>query len=191
MFLARSTVFFLRPKNNVEAIPVMVINHDRMRILFVCMGNICRSPTAESVMRKLVRDAGLESWIEVDSAGTHDYNVGAPPDSRAQEAARARGYDLSCLRGRQIAENDFRDFDLLLAMDFNNLSLLQSMCPFEYRSKVGLLMSYARKKKVRYVPDPYCRGSADFGKALDYIEDACAGLLDTLCLQREAMRSLS
>jgi protein-tyrosine phosphatase len=191
MFLARPSVFFLRPKNNVEAVPVLVINHDRMRILFVCMGNICRSPTAEGVMRKLVQDAGLDRWITVDSAGTHDYNVGAPPDPRAQAAARARGYDLSCLRGRQIAESDFRDYDLLLAMDFNNLSLLQSMCPFQHRPKIGLLMSYARKTKTRYVPDPFCRGSADFSKVLDYIEDACEGLLNTLCAQKMAMRSAS
>jgi protein-tyrosine phosphatase len=184
-------VFFQRAKNNVDAVPVLTINRDKMRILFVCMGNICRSPTAVGVMRKLVHDAGLEGWITVDSAGTHDYNVGAPPDPRAQAAARMRGYDLSSLRGRQIAENDFRDFDLLLAMDFNNLSLLQSMCPFQYRSKVGLLMSYARKKKVRYVPDPFCRGGADFDLALDYIEDACRGLLDVLCAQRVAMLSAS
>jgi protein-tyrosine phosphatase len=184
-------VFFLRAKNNVDAVPALVINSDRMRILFVCMGNICRSPTAEGVMRKMVQDAGLENWISVDSAGTHDYKVGEPPDPQAQAAARMRGYDLSCLRGRQIVEDDFRDFDLLLAMDFNNLSLLQSMCPFQYRSKVGLLMSYARKKKVRYVPDPYCRGSADFETVLDYVEDACRGLLDTLCTQKPAMHSAS
>lgn len=158
------------------------------RILFVCMGNICRSPTAEGVARKFIEDAGLDDRVSVDSAGTHDYHAGQPPDPRAQAAARRRGYDLSSLRARQITEADFRDFDLLLAMDANNLALIESMCPFQHRSKLGLLMSYARKAKSPFVPDPYCRGAADFDKVLDYIEDACAGLTDVLAVNRTALR---
>jgi protein-tyrosine phosphatase len=157
-----------------------MIGQKKTSILFVCMGNICRSPTAEGVMRKLIDDTGMQNRVTVDSAGTHDYHVGDPPDRRAQEAARRRGYDLSSLRARQIAETDFREFDFLLAMDSNNLALLQSMCPFQYRPKVGLLMNYARISKVRFVPDPYSRGNADFERVLDYIEDACSGLVMAL-----------
>jgi protein-tyrosine phosphatase len=163
-------------------------NDNKISVLFVCMGNICRSPTAEGVARALIGEAGLQDWVAVDSAGTHDYHAGDPPDPRAQAAARRRGYDLSPLRARQIAEADFRNFDLLLAMDANNLALIESMCPFQHRSKLGLLMSYARKTKTPFVPDPYCRGAADFDKVLDYLEDACTGLVDTLSVSRAAMR---
>lgn len=152
-----------------------------VKILFVCMGNICRSPTAEGVMGKLVRDAGLENQILVDSAGTHDYHAGESPDSRAQTIAYRRGYDLSLLRARQIVETDFKIFDLLLAMDSNNLGLLQSMCPFQHRHKLGLLMDYARSMKCRIVPDPYYRGTRDFERVVDYVEDACKGLMAILC----------
>jgi protein-tyrosine phosphatase len=181
-------VFYLRTKNEVKPPPVLMANSGRMSILFICMGNICRSPSAEGVARKFIGDAGLQDWITVDSAGTHDYHAGEPPDPRAQAAARRRGYDLSPLRARQIAEADFRDFDLLLAMDANNLALVESMCPFQHRSKLGLLMSYARKAKSPFVPDPYCRGAADFDKVLDYIEDACTGLIDALSVSRAATR---
>jgi protein-tyrosine phosphatase len=148
------------------------------------MGNICRSPTAEGVMRKYIADAQLQEFVFVDSAGTHDYHVGEPPDPRAQQAARRRGYELGGLRARQLVESDFRDFDLLLGMDFNNLALLESMCPFQHRSKLGLLMSFARKTKSPFVPDPYCRGTEDFERVLDYIEDACDGLLEALSLSK-------
>lgn len=161
---------------------------DKTSILFVCMGNICRSPTAEGVTRKFIEEAGLQDCVSVDSAGTHDYHAGAPPDPRAQAAAWRRGYDLSGLRARQITEADFRDHDLLLAMDANNLALIESMCPFQHRSKLGLLMSYARRAKSPFVPDPYCRGMADFDKVLDYIEDACLGLVDALSVHRAAVR---
>jgi protein-tyrosine phosphatase len=144
------------------------------------MANICRSPTAEAVARKFLEQAGLQDLIAVDSAGTHDYHAGEPPDPRAIDAARRRGYDLSGLRARQITEADFRERDLLLAMDGNNLALIESMCPFQHRSKLGLLMSYARNARAPFVPDPYCRGASDFDTVLDYIEDACAGLLEQL-----------
>jgi protein-tyrosine phosphatase len=183
-------VFFLRAKTEIATVPTptLALDGEHASVLFVCMGNICRSPTAEGILRKMLEDAGLQNFVTVDSAGTHDYHVGKPPDPRAQAAARGRGYDLSALRARQVAESDFRDFDLLLAMDFNNLALLQSMCPFQHRPKIGLLMSYARKSKTPYVPDPYSRGAADFDKVLDYIEDACGGLTQALSLCKEAMR---
>jgi protein-tyrosine phosphatase len=167
---------------------VLLRGGDTTRILFVCMGNICRSPTAEGLTRKLLEDAGLHDRITVDSAGTHDYHAGQPPDPRAQAAALRRGYDLSSLRARQIAEADFRNFDLLLAMDGNNFALIESMCPFQHRSKLGLLMSYARRTKTPFVPDPYCRGAADFDKVLDYLEDACSGLVEALAFHRAELR---
>lgn len=157
-----------------------MIDKEKIAVLFVCMGNICRSPTAEGVMRKFIADARLHNRITVDSAGTHDYHIGECPDRRAQAVASQRGYDLSSLRARQITEADFHDFDLLLAMDANNLALLQSMCPLEHRSKVGLFMDFARRSKSRFVPDPYGRGAADFERVLDYIEDACGGLVEAL-----------
>lgn len=147
------------------------------RILFVCMGNICRSPTAEAVLRKLINEAGLHDLIAVDSAGTHDYHVGAPPDPRAQNAARNRGYDLSALRARQIVPADFDTFDMLLAMDFNNLAWLQNQCPEPLHTKLGLLMPYAKKRRAAIVHDPYYRSAKDFELVLDYIEDACNGLV--------------
>lgn len=148
------------------------------RILFVCMGNICRSPSAEGVMRQLVEKAGLQYRLVVDSAGTHGYHIGAPPDPRAQAAARKQGYDLSSLRARQIAAEDFENFDLLLAMDFNNLEVLQDMCPVIHRPKLALLMRYARESKATIVHDPYYRSARDFDLVLEYIEDACLGLVE-------------
>lgn len=149
----------------------------KTRILFICMGNICRSPTAEGVMRKLVNLAGLQDTIEIDSAGTHDYHVGAPPDVRSQAVAKARGYDLSLLRARQVCAGDFADFDLLLAMDHDNLGLLQRRCPKALQSKLQLIMHYADKFPVEEVPDPYHKGAYGFDVVLDYLENACSGLL--------------
>lgn len=131
-------------------------------------------------MRTLVEQAGLEGQILVDSAGTHDYHLGAPPDPRAQAAAKRRGYDLSGLRARQVTPADFETFDLLLAMDFSNLAFLQDMCPEPHRAKLGLLMPYATNRFAVVVHDPYCRKPKDFEYALDYIEDACRGLLLSL-----------
>lgn len=159
------------------------------RILFVCMGNICRSPTAEAVMRKLVDDAGLSNCIFVDSAGTHDYHIGEAPDPRAQNAARRRGYDLSMLRARQVASDDFGKFDLLLAMDFNNLAVLQSLSPVEAAKKLGLLMPYATNRRSSIVHDPYYRSAKDFDLVLDCIEDGCRGLLQSL-VREEAVTGL-
>ena len=131
-------------------------------------------------MRTLIEDSGMHDHIVVDSAGTHGYHVGAPPDPRALAAAQKRGYDLSSLRAREIALADFEQFDLLLAMDFNNLDRLQMMCPAVHESKLGMLMEYSRKFRTPIVPDPYYRGSADFERVLDYIEDACRGILQAL-----------
>jgi protein-tyrosine phosphatase len=150
------------------------------QILFVCMGNICRSPTAEGVMRKHIDGLGLSDRIIVDSAGTHDYHVGEAPDPRAQAAARRRGYDLSGLRARQVNISDFERFDLVLAMDFNNLASLQGYCPPSREGKMGLLMPYARTRRSTIVHDPYYRSARDFDLVLDCIEDACKGLLDVL-----------
>lgn len=149
------------------------------RVLFVCMGNICRSPTAEGVLRRMAEQAGVVG-LEVDSAGTHDYHVGEPPDPRAQAAAARRGYDLSTLRARQLEPADFERFDLILAMDFNNLGVLQNLCPVASRPKLGMLMAYGRRFNAVVVQDPYYRDAAAFESALDYIEDACAGLLGVI-----------
>jgi protein-tyrosine phosphatase len=144
------------------------------------MGNICRSPTADGVMRKLVEDAGLQHVIEIDSAGTHGYHVGAPPDARSQAAARRRGYDLSPLRARQVEERDFTAFDFLLAADSDNLDYLQRRCPPHLKGRLHLIMEFARNKVALEVPDPYHEGAQGFEIVLDYIEDACGGLLETL-----------
>jgi protein-tyrosine phosphatase len=150
------------------------------QILFVCMGNICRSPMAKGVMRSLVERAGMQENVVVDSAGTHDYHVGEPPDPRAQAAALRHGYDISGLRARQLASEDFERFDLLLAMDFNNLACLRDRCPSGLEGKIGLLMPYARKRCSSVVHDPYYRSAGDFDLVLECLEDACEGVLRVL-----------
>ncbi|MBR7958930.1 low molecular weight phosphotyrosine protein phosphatase [Burkholderia vietnamiensis] len=152
----------------------------RVAICFVCLGNICRSPTAEGVMRHQVDAAGLADRIAIDSAGTGDWHVGEPPDTRAQAAARTRGYDLSALRARQVSAADFERFDLLLAMDEANLAELRRRCPAEHRDKLRLLMEFAPGSAETEVADPYFGGAQGFEQVLDQVERACAGLLDTL-----------
>lgn len=149
-----------------------------MRILFVCLGNICRSPTAEGVFRKLVEEAGLAERIRIDSAGTHDYHIGKPPDPRAQEAAARRGVDLSTLRGRQAAPADFEEFDYLLAMDRQNLRHLNKLAPPDLRGKARLFLEFAPDCGFVELPDPYWGGSAGFEQVLDLVEAASAGLLE-------------
>ncbi|WP_414451453.1 low molecular weight protein-tyrosine-phosphatase [Burkholderia sp. 22PA0099] len=149
-------------------------------ICFVCLGNICRSPTAEGVMRRQVNAAGLDHVIEIDSAGTGDWHVGEAPDARARQAAEQRGYDLSALRARQVSAADFARFDLLLAMDEANLAELQRRSPAEHRHKVRLLMAFAGDANEREVADPYFGGAAGFERVLDQCERACAGLLADL-----------
>lgn len=150
------------------------------RVLFVCMGNICRSPTAEGVFRQLAREAGLEEAVRIDSAGTHDYHVGKAPDARAQAAALRRGFDLSLLRARQVKERDFLEFDHILAMDRENLANLQRICPPGHRHKIRLFLSYSSRFAEREVPDPYYGGRQDFDHVLDLVEDASRGLLESL-----------
>ena len=146
-------------------------------VLFVCTGNICRSPTADGVFRHLVREAGLEARIRVDSAGTHDYHVGEPPDARAQHHARRRGYDLSELRARQVAREDFEAFDVVLAMDRGHLRILQRLSPPEHRHKLRLFMEFASARHRDEIPDPYYGGERGFEAVLDMVEDAARGLL--------------
>jgi len=149
-------------------------------VCFVCLGNICRSPTAEGVMRRLVADAGLGARIEVDSAGTGDWHVGEAPDERAQRAAGRRGYDLSVLRARQIGADDFERFDFIVAMDDANVTALRQACPGARHDRIRLLMDFAPQPASRVVVDPYFGGAAGFETVLDQCEAACAGLLDVL-----------
>lgn len=148
------------------------------RILFVCMGNICRSPTAEGVTRALAEKKGVAAFFEFDSAGTHGYHIGNPPDARARQAAAKRGYDLSPLKARQVNAFDFDRFDRILAMDRDNLELLLQACPEEHHGKLGLFLEYASRSTKDEVPDPYYGGPDGFERVLDMIEDAAAGLLD-------------
>jgi protein-tyrosine phosphatase len=147
-------------------------------VLFVCMGNICRSPTAEGVFRHRAEAAGLAHRFHIDSAGTHAY-VGEPPDARSMEYAAKRGYDLSAQRSRKVRRR-FRDFDYLLAMDHENLKLLKAACPPQHQHKLGLMMAHATRSGSEVVPDPYYGGAKGFDQVLDYIEDATDGLIETL-----------
>ncbi|OIR10822.1 Low molecular weight protein-tyrosine-phosphatase YfkJ [mine drainage metagenome] len=149
----------------------------KVRILFCCMGNICRSPTAEAVFRHHVAQAGLTEHFLIDSAGTHDYHIGDPPDARTQRAARQRGYDMSTLRGRQVEAVDFARFDYVLAMDEANLDILRRLRPSDARSHLGLFLEFAQHHAEREVPDPYYGGSDGFERVLDMVEDAANGLL--------------
>jgi len=153
---------------------------NKVSVVFVCMGNICRSPTAEAVFRHYVESAGLTENITIDSAGTHDYHIGDPPDRRTQRAARQRGYDLSKLRGRQIEAGDFHRFDYVLAMDRSNLAILQSIAPENNDTKARLFLEYARHHAEREVPDPYYGGEDGFERVLDMVEDAAQGLLQEI-----------
>jgi protein-tyrosine phosphatase len=158
-----------------------------MRILFVCLGNICRSPTAEAVMRKLAADAGLDGAIEIESAGTGDWHVGEPPDERAAAAASAREIELGGV-ARRISRDDFERFDMIVAMDRANEADLHSLAPAEHRPKISLLRSWDRGAAAAGeldVPDPYWSGPEGFDHVIDLVERACAGLLSEL---REGLR---
>jgi protein-tyrosine phosphatase len=148
-----------------------------LSVLFCCMGNICRSPTAEGVFRHQVTLAGLEMRVRIDSAGTHDYHIGHAPDSRSQDAAAARGYALGNLRARQVAQQDFAAFDYILAMDKGNLAELRRVVPQEHRAKPRLFMDFSAGRAGSEVPDPYHGGPEGFEQVLDMVEDGCAGLL--------------
>jgi protein-tyrosine phosphatase len=150
------------------------------KVLFVCLGNICRSPTAEGVLRHLAAKEAPQLALEIDSAGTADYHLGAPPDPRSQHAALRSGIDISGLRARQIAEDDFARFDLILAMDGANLRELQAMQPRNSRAAVKLFLEYAPDLGLRDVPDPYYRDAAAFEEVLDLTTAASRGLLAAL-----------
>lgn len=149
----------------------------RYKVLFVCMGNICRSPTAHGVFQHLVDNAGLSDQIEVDSAGTHSYHVGAPPDTRSQQHASQRGYDLSGQRARELTPQDFSDFDLVLTMDWDNLTHAQALCPPGQQRKLRRLAEFFQHHDSPVVPDPYQGGAKGFELVLDLVEDGCEGLL--------------
>lgn len=149
-------------------------------VLFVCAGNICRSPTAEGIFRKRIFEAGLAERVTVDSAGTHGYHVGEPPDPRTQAAAASRGYDLSSLRARKFERADFSSFDLILAMDEDNYAFLARICQPSEDHKLKLMMDYAVRFREHEVPDPYYGGPGGFERVIDMIEDASAGLLGAL-----------
>ena len=149
-----------------------------MKVLFVCMGNICRSPTAEAVFRKMVADSPFVGRIDVDSAGTHGYHVGAPPDPRAVEHAARRGYDLAPLRARQVSASDIEQFDYVLAMDDINVRQLKALCPSRLQHKIELLLDYGGEEDESVVPDPYQGEAKDFEIVLDLVEAGCEGLLE-------------
>jgi protein-tyrosine phosphatase len=155
-------------------------NRAQVSVLFVCLGNICRSPTAEGVFRKLVAEAGLDGHVRVDSAGTAGYHEGAPPDARAMAAASARGIDLAGIRARRVMADDFEEFDLILAMDEDNLVDLREVAPQGARARILLLLDYAPGNKGRAVPDPYYGGRNGFERVLDLVTEACNGLLEEL-----------
>lgn len=147
------------------------------RILFVCTGNICRSPTAEGVMLHVLRQGGRDRDFMIDSAGTHGYHIDCAPDPRTIETALRRGYDLRALRARQVAQNDFHDFDLILAMDRSHFQSLTRMAPPEALADIRMFMDYAKGTGIADVPDPYYGGPADFEHVLDLIEHGIQGLL--------------
>ena len=153
---------------------------NKVSILFVCMGNICRSPTAQGVFEQLVRQRGLTEFISIDSAGTHAYHIGESPDRRSQAAAADRGVDLSSQRARQVVSDDFERFDYVLAMDQSNLRELQRLARPAQRARARLFMEFAQRWSEREVPDPYYGGSGGFDRVLDMVEDASAGLLEHL-----------
>ena len=141
-------------------------------LLFICMGNICRSPTAEGVFRQLVQQSGLTQHLTIDSAGTHNYHPNSPPDPRSQQHAARRGYDLSPLRARQLHDQDFEKFDLLLVMDWDNLALTEERCPPEHTRKLRRMTEFCIKHDASVIPDPYYGDSNGFDHVLDLIEDA-------------------
>lgn len=156
-----------------------------IRVLFVCMGNICRSPTAHGVFESLVRQAALSDQIQIDSAGTHAYHVGEMPDARAQQEARRRGFDLSAQRARRVADTDFDEFDYILAMDTVNMEALRARCPARHVKKIHFLLEFASGIDDKQVPDPYYGGNNGFGVVLDLVESGASGFLAFLKSQHK------
>ena len=156
-----------------------MVDKRTISVLFVCMGNICRSPTAEGVFRHVVNEAGLADRVVVDSAGTHAYHVGEPADRRAQAAAKRRGISLDGISARRVQESDFARFHYVLAMDHLNLRMLSDQAGDEYQEHLGLFLDFASGDEEE-VPDPYYGGAAGFERVLDLVEEASRGLLETL-----------
>ena len=159
---------------------VPVSDPQPVRVLLVCMGNICRSPTAEGVLRALAQREYPGLAIEVDSAGTHGYHIGAAPDQRARDAARRRGFDLDGLRARELVPEDFRRFNYVLVMDGTNLTDAARIAPRDSRATFRRLLDFAPETDVSDVPDPYYGGEADFERVLDLAEAGARGLLNAL-----------
>ena len=157
-----------------------------MRILFVCMGNICRSPSAEGVFRHVLATRAPDLQVEIDSAGTHDYHIGDPPDRRSIAAAKRRGIDLSSLRARRVASEDFAHYDLILAMDEENLRELKRRAPVAYQERIRLMMEFAPEATSRAVPDPYYGGAQGFEEVLDLLEEAANGLVQELLARQKS-----
>jgi protein-tyrosine phosphatase len=153
------------------------MNEVDFKILFVCMGNICRSPTAEAVFSKRLADRDLLHRIKIDSAGTHNFHPHAPPDQRSQMHALKRGYDLSNLRARSVVDGDFEEFDLLLTMDWDNRALLEERCPAPYLHKIRGLAEFLQTTQASVIPDPFYGGEQGFEHVLNLIEEASDGLM--------------
>lgn len=151
-----------------------------IRVLFVCMGNICRSPMAQGVLERRLNEEQLEDQVQVDSAGTHHYHGGEPPDRRGVAAARNRGIEIAGQRARPVRDDDFSEFDLILAMDSDNERHLRAICPSFYGDRVKLIMDYAPGMREREIPDPYYVGGQGFEKVLDMLELCMEELMDEL-----------
>ncbi len=160
---------------------------NKIKVLFVCMGNICRSPTAEGVFNAMIESNDLSFAFDVDSAGTHAYHVGDAPDLRAQKAARDRGIELKHLRARRVKHEDFEQFDHILVMDDDNHAVLYDICPDEHKHKIRHFLAYAPHLQQREVPDPYYGGAYGFERVLDMVEAASEGFIETL--RREGVLS--
>lgn len=160
-----------------------------IRVLMVCLGNICRSPTAQGVFEACIQQSGLADLILVDSAGTSGWHIGEPPDTRSCKAAKQRGYDLSQQRGRKVSIDDFHDFDYILAMDGQNLQALKAMCPEGFSGHLGLFLEFSAQRSYLEVPDPYHGGSEGFELVLDLIEEAADGLLADILAKHPQIRA--
>lgn len=153
------------------------MERNKVRVLFVCMGNICRSPLAHGFFEQLVEQAGLGACIEVDSAGTHSYHIGEPPDERARQSALRRGFDIGQQRARRAQASDFEHFDYVLAMDDENCRHLERLSGVTHKHKLKLLLEFAPHLNEREVPDPYYGGASGFERVIDLVEEAARGLL--------------
>ncbi len=156
------------------------MTYQKIKVLFVCMGNICRSPTAEGVFETLINEKNIQEKFEIDSAGTHAYHVNEAPDLRAQRAAKERGIELNHIRARKVIYGDFESFDYILAMDDDNYDVLMEACPDEHQHKIKRFLDFAPHVDEREVPDPYYGGKFGFERVLNLVEEASQGFLNAL-----------